>query len=359
MTDRIANIRAEAEEAITAAADSDALENVRIQYLGRKAELPNLLRNVAAAPGARARRHRQGRERGAQGARGCDRAARRATRRDGARAAARARPRRHHAPGGPSPAARPPASHHPDPARDRGRVHRPRLQRRRGPRSRDRLLQLRRAQLRFDAPLAADVGHVLRRAGAGHLRSASAPAARAHLADAGPRDGAPAAAAVHHRPGPHVPPRQRRHPHARSSTRSRGSRSTPTSRSATSRGRCWRSRARSSARSARSGCAPTSSRSPSRASRSTCRASTAPPGLHRRRLSAARCARARAGSRSSAPAWSTRTCSSTCASYGYDPERIQGFAFGMGIERIAMLKHGVPDLRLLYDNDVRFLEQFG
>jgi len=44
---------------------------------------------------------------------------------------------------------------------------------------------------------------------------------------------------------------------------------------------------------------------------------------------------------------------------GYDPERVQGFAFGMGIERIAMLKHGVPDLRLIYDNDVRFLEQFG
>jgi phenylalanyl-tRNA synthetase alpha chain len=47
------------------------------------------------------------------------------------------------------------------------------------------------------------------------------------------------------------------------------------------------------------------------------------------------------------------------AEYGYDPERVQGFAFGMGIERIAMLRHGVPDLRLLYDNDVRFLEQFG
>ncbi|HWF50741.1 MAG TPA: phenylalanine--tRNA ligase subunit alpha [Solirubrobacteraceae bacterium] len=44
---------------------------------------------------------------------------------------------------------------------------------------------------------------------------------------------------------------------------------------------------------------------------------------------------------------------------GYDPERIQGFAFGMGIERIAMLKHGVPDLRLLYENDIRILEQFG
>jgi phenylalanyl-tRNA synthetase alpha chain len=47
------------------------------------------------------------------------------------------------------------------------------------------------------------------------------------------------------------------------------------------------------------------------------------------------------------------------AEYGYDPEKMQGFAFGMGIERIAMLKHGVPDLRLLYDNDARFLEQFG
>ncbi len=44
--------------------------------------------------------------------------------------------------------------------------------------------------------------------------------------------------------------------------------------------------------------------------------------------------------------------------YGYDPEQVQGFAFGMGIERIAMLKHGVPDLRLFYDNDVRFVEQF-
>jgi phenylalanyl-tRNA synthetase alpha chain len=44
--------------------------------------------------------------------------------------------------------------------------------------------------------------------------------------------------------------------------------------------------------------------------------------------------------------------------YGYDPEEIQGFAFGMGIERIAMLKHGVLDLRVLYDNDVRLLEQF-
>ncbi|HEX7300315.1 MAG TPA: phenylalanine--tRNA ligase subunit alpha [Solirubrobacteraceae bacterium] len=43
----------------------------------------------------------------------------------------------------------------------------------------------------------------------------------------------------------------------------------------------------------------------------------------------------------------------------YDPEKVQGFAWGMGIERIAMLKHGVTDLRLFYENDLRFLGQFG
>jgi phenylalanyl-tRNA synthetase alpha chain len=43
---------------------------------------------------------------------------------------------------------------------------------------------------------------------------------------------------------------------------------------------------------------------------------------------------------------------------GYDGERVQGFAFGMGIERIAMLKHGISDLRLNFENDLRFLEQF-
>ncbi len=43
---------------------------------------------------------------------------------------------------------------------------------------------------------------------------------------------------------------------------------------------------------------------------------------------------------------------------GYDAERVQGFAFGMGVERIAMLRHGVPDLRRFFDNDVRVLGQF-
>ena len=44
---------------------------------------------------------------------------------------------------------------------------------------------------------------------------------------------------------------------------------------------------------------------------------------------------------------------------GYDPEKVQGYAWGMGVERIAMLKHGIPDLRLYFENDIRFLEQFG
>lgn len=43
---------------------------------------------------------------------------------------------------------------------------------------------------------------------------------------------------------------------------------------------------------------------------------------------------------------------------GYDPEEFTGFAFGMGVERIAMLKYGIEDIRLFYENDVRFLGQF-
>lgn len=43
---------------------------------------------------------------------------------------------------------------------------------------------------------------------------------------------------------------------------------------------------------------------------------------------------------------------------GYDPERVTGFAFGLGIERLCMRRHGIDDIRLLYQNDVRFLDQF-
>jgi phenylalanyl-tRNA synthetase alpha chain len=43
---------------------------------------------------------------------------------------------------------------------------------------------------------------------------------------------------------------------------------------------------------------------------------------------------------------------------GYDPETWTGWAFGFGIERIAMIRYGINDIRLFYENDVRFLRQF-
>lgn len=43
---------------------------------------------------------------------------------------------------------------------------------------------------------------------------------------------------------------------------------------------------------------------------------------------------------------------------GYDSKRVQGFAFGLGVERMAMLRYGIPDIRLFYENDLRFLRQF-
>jgi phenylalanyl-tRNA synthetase alpha chain len=43
---------------------------------------------------------------------------------------------------------------------------------------------------------------------------------------------------------------------------------------------------------------------------------------------------------------------------GYDPEQYTGFAFGMGVDRLAMLKYGIEDIRLLYENNIKFLEQF-
>jgi phenylalanyl-tRNA synthetase alpha chain len=43
---------------------------------------------------------------------------------------------------------------------------------------------------------------------------------------------------------------------------------------------------------------------------------------------------------------------------GYDSEKWTGFAFGMGVERISMLKYGINDIRLFYENDLRFLKQF-
>ena len=46
------------------------------------------------------------------------------------------------------------------------------------------------------------------------------------------------------------------------------------------------------------------------------------------------------------------------AAVGYDPEQVSGFAFGLGVERVCMRRHGITDIRVLYKNDVRFLQQF-
>ena len=43
---------------------------------------------------------------------------------------------------------------------------------------------------------------------------------------------------------------------------------------------------------------------------------------------------------------------------GYDPGKVTGFAFGMGVERIAILKYGITDIRMFFENDIRFLKQF-
>lgn len=44
---------------------------------------------------------------------------------------------------------------------------------------------------------------------------------------------------------------------------------------------------------------------------------------------------------------------------GIDSTEYNGYAFGMGLDRIAMIKYGIPDIRLLFENDVRLLRQFG
>jgi phenylalanyl-tRNA synthetase alpha chain len=43
---------------------------------------------------------------------------------------------------------------------------------------------------------------------------------------------------------------------------------------------------------------------------------------------------------------------------GIDPLKFQGFAFGFGVERLLMIKHQIPDLRMFYEGDIRFLQQF-
>ena len=95
-------------------------------------------------------------------------------------------------------------------------------------------------------------------------------------------------------------------------------------------------------------CVPASFPTPSRAPKWTSAAATAAG------RAAARASRP-AGSRSSG---SGMVHPAVFEAVGYDPDSVTGFAFGLGMERVAMLKYGVDDIRLFYENDLRFLEQF-
>ncbi len=182
-----------------------------------------------------------------------------------------------------------------------------------------------------------------------YLDDEHAPA-HAHVAGADPRDGGAAAADLHRLARPRLPARHaRRDAHARRSTRSRASPSTAASRSPTCKGTSCSLLARALRRGARG--ADADELLPVHRAVGRVRRLLLP--LRRRR--AARSASTRAGSRWAAPAWSTRTCSRTSAT---TPRSGTGFAFGLGIERIAMLRHGLPDLRLFWENDLRVLRQF-
>ena len=252
----------------------------------------------------------------------------------------------------PAAAGRPPAPDHPDPARDGGHLRRARLQGARGPRGRVRLLQLHRAQPSARPPRAAAAGHLLLGRASVLLRTHTSPMQVRAMEVQEP----PIYIVV---PGRVVPAATPRTPRTcRCSTSSRASPSTRTSRSPTSRACCSSSPARCSARRRevrlRPGYFPFTE--PSVEVDVSCfrcggtgwlpggsAAHLQGRGLDRDpRLGDGRPERLRLR-----------------AEQGYDPERVQGFAFGMGIERIAMLVHGVPDLRMLFENDLRLLEQFG
>ena len=331
---RVEELRREAEAAIGAASDVAELEELRVRYLGRKAELTGILRGIAALPAGGAGPRGRGRKRGQGGAGGAARRRRaeldaveleqRTGHRRGGRDLARD-------PGGAGRLPQPADSH---PARDRGRLRRARLPGDGGARGRARLLQLHRPQPPARSSRADGAGHLLRRSGepgprpahravtglpgrAGHRARAAARArgrcpAHPHLADAGEGDGGAGAADLHRRPRSLLSQRPlRRDPQPRSSIRSRASRWRRTSRSPTSRGPSTSSRGRSSGPSAPRASVPGSSPSPSRASRWMSPASAAAARGSSPTARGTPSARARAGSRSSARGWWIRTCSAS------------------------------------------------
>jgi phenylalanyl-tRNA synthetase alpha chain len=347
--DRIDELRHEAEEAIGAAGDTAALEDLRVRYLGRKAELPNLLRGVAGLPPE---------QRGAVG-----------------KAANQAR------------------------------------------QALERLIGERQASLaavELDARLAADrvdvtlPGAPVRPVGrctsspppGGRSRTSSAawasPSPRARRSSSSTTTSTRSTTTpAHPARGCRTPSTSRRTPSCAPTRRpcrcGRWSSGRRPSRSSSPgavyrrdsdathtpqfhqveglwvdeditladlKGTLLAFAARSSAPSARCACARTSSPSPSRRSRWTSRASSAAARAPARRR-ALQPVQGDGLDRDPRLGDGRPNVFGYVREHGYDPERVQGFAFGMGIERIAQLKHGLPDMRQLYDNDLRLLEQFG
>ena len=243
-----------------------------------------------------------------------------------------------------------PAHDRPRPARRHLHAHGLRGRRRTG--SRRRVALLRRAEHAGGASRARHAGHAVprrRRMPATRRRTAAHAAAHAHLVDADPLHAGAPAADSHRRAGPRLSARRSR-PDALAGVRPdrRPGRRRRAVARRSRRARCWRSRARCSRRPCASGSVRASSRTPSRAPKSTSAAgnATAP---------AVRCARRPAGSSWAAAAW---CIPAVFEAVGYDAERYTGFAWGIGIERIAILRYQVEDIRLFYENDLRFLEQF-
>ena len=349
--ERLGRLAEEGERAVLEASTPEQLEELRVRYLGRKAELTQILRSIPiACPRSGARSSARPATRRAARSRRCsERALERARRRCSSRSACAGEAIDVTLPGEPLDAGPPaPADH--DAARARGHLRRARATAwSRGPRSSSTTTTSPRSTIRRGTRRAC-----CRTRSTSRTRCCCARTPRPCRCARWSSRSRPSSSSCPARSTGATPtPRTRR-----CSTSSRGSRWTRASRSPTCRGRCTRSRASSSAATGACACARTTSRSPSRASSSTCRASRAAARAGCATARATRSARARAGSRAAAPAWSTPTSSGSCEKRGYDPEHVQGFAFGLGIDRMAMLKHGVPDLRLLFENDLRFLEQF-
>ena len=348
--ERIEEIRSEAAAAIEAAAGTAELEELRVRYLGRKAELTTILRGIAELPAEERGTVGGGATRRARSSRRCSR---RAPRRSTPASSSRGWPSDRidvTLPGAP--------------ARPAGHLH---LITRTTRQIEDVMVglgyrvmegpEIEHDYYNFTA-LNHPPGHPARMLqDTFYVQSRPrGAAAHPHLAGAGAQHGGPAAADLHDRPGQGLPARLRRHPQpdvppGRGPGDRRGDHAR---RPAGNAGEMLRA-IFGGEREAR--CGPTSSPSPSPASRSTSPASSA-----------------------TAPARSDGERCNLCKGIGwievvgagmvdpnvlgfvepngYDPERVQGFAFGMGVERIAMLRHGVPDLRRFFDNDVRMLEQF-